>query len=169
MLPNLKTTAIAAVTALSIAATSATPAAAWGQREQDFVKGAATALILKAIIDDANRSQKSAPVYREESRQTYYEEPPREKHGGHRSHEDQPRTISIYGTPAAKAFNSYSRAERRLIQKRLAHWGYYRGGIDGSFGPGTYSAIMAYAADKGTDRDLRSTTGAFGVFDGLIF
>ena len=167
MLPNFKTTAIAAIAALSIVASAATPAAAWGQREQDVLKGVVGALVLKAIIDDANRDRTPAPVYREQPRQPYYGEEP--AHGKHRSHEDQPRTISIYQTPTAQAFNSYSRAERRLIQKRLAHWGYYRGGIDGSFGPGTYSAITAYANDKGMGRDSRSQAGAFGVLDSLIY
>jgi peptidoglycan hydrolase-like protein with peptidoglycan-binding domain len=51
----------------------------------------------------------------------------------------------------------------------LAQWGYYRGGIDGSFGPGTYSAVVAYARDEGQGRNIGSTAGAFGVYDGLIY
>ena len=73
----------------------------------------------------------------------------------------------IYGTAAAQAFNSYSSSERRLIQRRLSSYGYYRGGIDGSFGPGTYSAVVAYAQDEG--ESLRSTASAFGVYDSLIY
>lgn len=169
MLPNLKTAAISAVTALSIAMTTASPAAAWGQREQDFVKGAAAALLLKAIIDDAKRDRAPAPVYREAPRVEA------EKH--YRSDEDdryksKPGRViggSIYQTTTAQAFNSYSRSERRLIQKRLAHWGYYRGGLDGKFGPGTYSAITAYANDQGTASDMRSMAGAYGVLDSLIY
>ena len=57
----------------------------------------------------------------------------------------------------------------RLIQRRLAYWGYYRGAVDGSFGPGTYSAVLAYARDNGQGRSLGSTAGAFGVYDGLIY
>lgn len=166
MLLNLKTTAIATVTAASLALTSASPAAAWGQREQDFLKGAVSALVLKAIIDDAKQDRKAAPVYRqqEQPRPRYYQDE-RPQQG----RVIKPQATSIYQTHLARAFNSYSRAERRLIQKRLAHWGYYRGGLDGAFGPGTYSAITAYASDQGRARDLGSTAGAFGVLDGLIF
>lgn len=169
MLPHFKTpfktAAITLVTALTLAVTSAAPAAAWGQREQDVLKGAAGALILKAIIDDAQRDRRTQPFYRE------MPEPPR--HGHPKKHEPR-RTYdgghtSVYATPAARAFNSYSSSERRLIQRRLAHWGYYRGGVDGSFGPGTYSAVLAYARDNGQGRSIGSTAGAFGVYDGLIY
>jgi peptidoglycan hydrolase-like protein with peptidoglycan-binding domain len=78
-------------------------------------------------------------------------------------------TVSIYQTPAARAFNSYSRAERVAIQRRLAVLGYYRSGIDGSFGPGTYNAVLAYARDAGQGDSLRGTNTAFGVYDGLIY
>ncbi len=172
MLPHsktpIKTAAITLVTALTLAITSAAPAAAWGQREQDVLKGAAGALILKAIIDDANRDRRAAPVYRQD---------PTPRHHGHQGHPKKHghdrgysnSQTSIYSTPAARAFNSYSSSERRLIQRRLAHWGYYRGGVDGSFGPGTYSAVLAYARDNGQGRSLGSTAGAFGVYDGLIY
>jgi hypothetical protein len=156
MLPMFRRSAVSAVAALSIALTSASPAAAWGQREQDNLKGVVGALVLKAIIDDANRNR--APVYRTQPapQEPVYYAP-------------QPAKTSIYRTPAARAFNSYTSGERRLIQRRLAHSGYYRGGIDGSFGPGTYSAISAYARDLGQGNALASTAGAFGVYDGLIF
>ena len=61
MLPKLHTAVVTTVTALSIALGAAAPAAAWGQREQDTLKGAVGALVLKAIIDDARRDQ--APIY----------------------------------------------------------------------------------------------------------
>lgn len=145
---------VAGLTALAIALPSA-PALAWGQREQDFLKGAVGALVLKAIIDDAKRDKHAKPVYRDP--------PPRPRY------EEVPPVTSIYRTPVARAFNSYSASERRLIQKRLAYWGYYRGRADGDFGPGTYSAVTAYAHDQGQARDLASTAGAYAVFDGLIF
>lgn len=157
-----RTAAVAAITALSLTL-PALPAHAWGQREQDTLKGAVGALVLKAIIDDAREDRRRpAPVYREE---------PRPHYGHGHGHNDRPsyHEGSIYQTPAARAFNSYSRSERRLIQRRLAHYGYYRGGVDGSFGPGTYSAVVAYARAQGMGRDLGSTAGAFGVYDGLIF
>ncbi|TXH95998.1 MAG: hypothetical protein E6Q73_14140 [Pseudorhodobacter sp.] len=161
MLPHLKASALTLVTALAVA-TSAAPAQAWGQREQDTLKGAVGALVLKAIIDDARRDR--APVY------SYVPEPqPRPYHGhGHGHGHAKPKpAVSIYSTPAARAFNSYSRSQRYQIQRTLAHWGYYRGGIDGSFGPGTYSAVSAYARDQG--QSLGSTARAFGVYDGLIY
>ena len=164
MLPNLKTVAITTVTALSIALGAAAPAAAWGQREQDTLKGVVGALIITSIINDARRDR-GAPVYHEEPQPIYndgYYHPPKK-------HKPKPVHQSVYRTPAAHAFNSYSASERRLIQRRLAHWGYYQGGIDGSFGPGTYSAIAAYARDNGQGQQLASTAGAFGVYDGLIF
>lgn len=174
MLPKpgtpLGTTLVAAVTALSVALGAAAPAAAWGQREQDTLKGAVGALVLKAIIDDARRDR--APIYHEPPAPIYRVVPdaPRHDHGyGHGHRHEKPKAQSIYHTPVARAFNSYSRAERRLIQRRLAHWGYYRGGIDGSFGPGTYSAVVAYARDQGQGRNLGTTAGAFGIYDGLIY
>lgn len=173
MLPNLRTTIVSTITALSIALGSAAPAAAWGQREQDTLKGAAGALILKAIIDDARRDRAPvyrhapAPVYREAPAPIYREAPQRRHSHGHA--QPRPQAQSIYSTPVARAFNSYSNAERRLIQRRLAYWGYYRGGVDGAFGPGTYSAVVAYARDQGQGRNLGSTAGAFGVYDGLIY
>lgn len=172
MLPKLHTAAVATVTTLSIALGAASPAAAWGQREQDTLKGAVGALVLKAIIDDARRDR--APIYHEAPAPIYHPAPiyradpvpqhPRYDHG-----HSKPKAQSIYHTPVARAFNSYSRAERRLIQRRLAHWGYYRGGIDGAFGPGTYSAVLAYARDQGQGRNLGTTAGAFGIYDGLIY
>lgn len=165
MLPHFKTSAITLVTALTLALTPAAPAAAWGQREQDVLKGVVGALVLKAIIDDATRNKAPAPIYRAEPAPHY------KGHVKKRDHDYGHPTghTSVYNTPAARAFNSYSKNERRLIQRRLAHWGYYRGGVDGAFGPGTYSAVLAYARDNGQGKSLGSTAGAFGVYDGLIY
>jgi hypothetical protein len=166
MLPKLHTAVVTTVTALSIAIGAAAPAAAWGQREQDTLKGAVGALVLKAIIDDARRDR--APIYHEPPAPVYRVVPDEPRYD-HWDDHPKPREQSIYRTPLAQAFNSYSRAERRLIQRRLAQWGYYRGGTDGSFGPGTYSAVVAYARDEGQARNLGTTAGAFGVYDGLIY
>ena len=76
---------------------------------------------------------------------------------------------SIYGTPAAQAFNSYGSRERRAIQSQLRAYGYYSGGIDGSFGPGTYRAVIAYARDTGGEGRLGDRGGAYGIFDSLIY
>lgn len=155
---NAKTTLIAGLTALTIAAVPATPAQAWGEKEQGFVAGVATAVIVDEILKNRRARLGAAPVYVApaptyvEPRHTYVE--PR-------------HTTSVYATPAARAFQSYSASERKAIQRKLRAWGYYRGGIDGSFGPGTYNAITAYARDEGTS--LSSTAKAYGVYDGLLF
>lgn len=178
MLPPLsaktRAAAVALVTSLSLVLPAA-PALAWGQREQDTLKGAVGALVLKAIIDDARRDR--APVYRPAPPPPVYRPAPPpppvyyypDQGHGHGHARPQPPAQSIYTTAAARAFNSYSSTERRLIQRRLAYWGYYRGAVDGSFGPGTYSAVLAYARDNGHGRSLGSTAGAFGVYDGLIY
>jgi hypothetical protein len=159
--PNaFKRKAVAALIALGVALPAA-PALAWGQREQDVLKGVVGTLLVQGAIREIKDPRQ--PVY-VQPRQVYvqpepvYVEPRYERHH---------RGVSIYGTAAAQAFNSYSSSERRLIQRRLSSYGYYRGGIDGSFGPGTYSAVVAYAQDEG--ESLRSTASAFGVYDSLIY
>jgi hypothetical protein len=147
---NAKTTLIAGLTALSIAAVPATPALAWGDKEQGFVAGVATAV----IVDELLKNNRKARLYdRGYTAAPTYVEP---RH-----------TVSVYNTPAARAFQSYSARERKAIQRNLRAWGYYRGGIDGSFGPGTYNAITAYARDEG--QSLRSVSAAYGVYDGLLY
>ena len=153
---NAKTTLIAGLTALSIAAVPASPALAWGDKEQGIVAGVATAVIVDEVLKN-RRARLSGPTY--VPAPTYVE--PRTVYV-------EPRhTTTVYGTPAGRAFQSYSLRERKAIQRNLRAWGYYRGGIDGSFGPGTYNAITAYARDEG--QSLRSTSAAYGVYDGLLF
>jgi hypothetical protein len=150
-LTSARTTLIAGLTALSVAAVPAAPALAWGEKEQGFVAGVATAVIIDEILKNGrkarayDRGQTAAPVYVE------------------------PRPVynSIYSTPAARAFQSYSLSERKAIQRNLRAWGYYRGGIDGSFGPRTYDAVVSYARDEGAS--LRTTGSAYGVYDGMIY
>jgi hypothetical protein len=162
MLPSIITarqTIAAALAALSIAALPATPARAWGDREQGFVAGVATALIVDRLIQQSRKTRGlgTSPGFSfVEPRQTYVAPRPA-------------ATPSVYGTTAARAFNSYSVAERQKIQRTLRAWGYYRGGIDGTFGPGTYAAVTAYARDEGLVSDLTSNTGAYAVYDSLLF
>ncbi|WP_333816150.1 peptidoglycan-binding domain-containing protein [Tabrizicola sp.] len=161
---NAKTTLIAGLTALSIAAVPAAPALAWGDKEKGFAAGVATAV----IVDELLKNNRKAKLYDQgygqgyEPRPTYREPTYREP-----TYREPVRTVSVYDTPAARAFQSYSLRERKAIQRNLRAWGYYRGGIDGSFGPGTYNAITAYARDEG--QSLRSTSAAYGVYDGLLF
>jgi hypothetical protein len=154
MLPTVKTAQrnlIAMLTAASLTLPAA-PALAWGDKEQSFVAGVVTAVIVEELIKN-NRARRAAPAP-----QYVYVEP---------APVHTPSVSSIYHTPAARAFQSYSLHERKAIQRNLRAWGYYRGGIDGSFGPGTYNAVVAYARDTGVS--LGSTGGAYGVYDGLIF
>lgn len=160
MLPAVTTSrrraAIAAITALAIALPSA-PAFAFNQREQDVLKGVAAVLLFQGLAKGAQQPQYAAPqaepVYVPQYQPQY-----------------QPRaTHSVYRTPAAQAFNTYAPSERRMIQRRLSRLGYYRGGVDGSFGPGTYSAVAAYAQDQGQGRALNSAQAVYAVYDGLIF
>ncbi len=107
-----------------IAAVPATPALAWGDKEQGFVAGVTTAIIVDELLKNNRKARlydqgySKSPVYREPR----YVEP----------RYDEPRhTTSVYSTPAARAFQSYSLRERKAIQRNLRAYGYYRGGIDG--------------------------------------
>ena len=151
MFTTAKSTIVAAIAALSVAAVPATPALAWGKKEQGFVAGVATAIIIDELLKQNRRAAAQplpapVPVY----------VPP------------APTYTSIYATPAARAFNTYSLAERKAIQRKLRAWGYYHGGIDGAFGPGTYNAVVAYARNSGSASSLSSTGGAYAIYDGLI-
>lgn len=162
---SARTTLVAGLTALSVAAIPATPALAWGDKEQGFVAGAATAIIVDELLKNHRKARlydrgytAAGPTY--VAPRTVYVEP---------RHVEPRATTSIYATPAARAFQSYSLAERKAIQRNLRAWGYYRGGIDGAFGPGTYNAVVAYARDEGASANLRSTAGAYGLYDGMIY
>jgi Putative peptidoglycan binding domain len=162
MLPTVMTarnTIAAALAALSIAAVPAAPAFAWGDREQGFVAGVATALIVDELLKQNRRSRevRRVPGFSfADPRPTYIDPRPTV-------------STSVYRTSAARAFNSYSVTERKEIQRNLRALGYYRGGIDGTFGPGTYSAVTTYARDEGLAGNLATNAGAFAIYDGLIF
>ena len=167
---SLKQAVVAAVTAVAIALPAA-PALAWGQRERDTLTGVAGALLIENVIRNSRHTQAQAQAVQPQyvpQPQPRYVEP---QYQPRRRHYEQRVVVapSIYATPAADAFKSYSWAERRMIQRRLAVFGYYDGGVDGSFGPGTYSAITAYAHAQGQGRELRATNTAYAVYDGLIY
>ena len=163
MLPSMfaqtKRNLIAGVTAVAVLAAGTQPALAWGKPEQQFLAGVVSTLVVGAIIKDIqqNRAQPQPQV------QPHYTPKP------HRPVRYQPAPVSIYSTPAGMAFNSYTDNEQRRIQSTLTAYGYYHGGIDGSFGPGTYNAIHAYARRTGKLSQLNSRAGAYGVLDGLLF
>ncbi len=143
-------TAAALVTAMATP-----PAMAWGDKEQNFVAGVATAVALAAILKPqifyktpAPKVPTPAPVYYTPA-PTY--------------------SSSIYSTPSATAFNAYEPNQRRQIQSALAARGYYTSSIDGAFGPSTYNAVVAYANGLGKSSILSTTSGAFTLYDGLIY
>ena len=169
MFANAKRNLIIGVTAVAVLASATAPALAWGQREQDFTKGVLATLLVGGIILDAKNHQYSqpvrrAPVYRQPVyRQPVYRQPVYQQPVYY-----QPQPISIYSTAAAQAFNSYTTNERLRIQSTLTNYGYYHGRIDGSFGPGTYEAVNAYARRTGQVAQLVSRTGAYTVYDALL-
>lgn len=193
MFKNVKNAAIAAVTALSIAVTAAAPAQALGKNERNFLKGVAATVIIGALINDAQARAPQAqpqPVYRpqphrqpqpqyhhrDDYNQQYrprndYSQQYRPRNDHHQS--TSGRVIgsnnSVHATVAAQTFNTYSAAQRRAIQSRLRAFGYYTGGIDASFGPGTYRAVVAYARDSGGERQLQTRAGSYGIYDSLIY
>lgn len=170
MLPNLRTATTAAIAALALAATAAAPVQA-GQRERDFLKGVAATVIVGTVLQSMNaqRAQAAQPRYQQpryQQQPQYYAPTPREP---------------VYFTPppaqhqglstsaASQAFKSYSPTERRAIQRQLARQGYYSGAIDGVFGPATFRAVSAYAADRGLNARIDSASGAYTVYDSLIY
>lgn len=159
MLLNMKSTAVASITALSIALGAAAPAQALGKNERNFLKGVAATLIIGALIKEGRAQPQPAPA-------------PEPVYRPHHPRPDQGSVIgsgsSVYSTYAARAFASFSPNERRAIQSRLRAYGYYTGRIDGSFGPATYRAIVAYARDTSGERQLSTLAGSYGVYDSLL-
>jgi hypothetical protein len=166
---------IATACILSLSLGLAAPAQALGKNERNVLKGIAAALIVGAIVKEGRKSQPAPapqPVYRAPAYITpSYSAPqvhaPRVKTG---------RVIgqqSTYGsgvnnTTAARVFNSYTIAERVEIQRQLANIGYYRGSLDGAFGPRTHQAVYEFARYAGKQDALNSTSGAFQVYNALL-
>ena len=170
MLPSMKSKATAATLAAALAAAPVTPALAWGKGEQNFLAGALAAVGVGLLINQANKSHAATraptynpgpvhtqPVYSQPvSRPPVYQQPGYQQPG--------------YGTQAQaarSAFLNYSPATRRSIQARLSDYGYYRGAIDGVWGPRTDAALRAYAADQGLGERLGTYSGAVAVLDTL--
>ena len=170
VISNLKTKLIAGTVAVALLATSAAPALAWGDREQGIVTGIAGTVLLGTLLNQSGgnngyglrRQQRQSVYYAPAYQQPVYQQPV------YQQPVYQAPAQSLYSTPAAVAFNSYSANERIRIQATLANYGYYNGGLDGSFGPGTYNAVNAYASRTGKLAMLSTRGGAYGLFDALI-
>lgn len=170
MLPNIRKTATAAIAALSIAAAMPAPAFAWGEKEQNALAAIVAAGVIGTLIMQDQKRRKAAPVARApvQTVPTYYQPRYDAPRYTAPSRYEPAQPSGLYATPAARAFNSYGPTERRRIQSRLAEAGYYRGGIDGAFGPMTYRAILAIAGDStGTDQ-LDSMAGAYEFYDTIL-
>jgi hypothetical protein len=169
MLPSMKTKAIAATLAATLAAAPVTPALAWGKGEQNFLAGALAAVGVGLLINQANKAHASprpvypsTPVYSQPTyRPPVYQQP---------TYQQPTYQAPIYGSSvsaARSAFLNYSPTMRRAIQARLSDYGYYRGTIDGVWGPRTDAALRAYAADQGLAARLGTYSGAVAVLDSL--
>lgn len=151
----LRSLTLTATLAAALAAAPVAPAHAWGEKEQNALLGLTVAGTLGALYwksQQAKVAPAPAPVY-----------PPAPRPSVSSS------GSSIYATPVAQAFNSYTYPERQRIQNRLKGWGYYTGGVDAAFGPGTYAAITTYARDGNETQRLATTAGAYALLDGLLF
>jgi peptidoglycan hydrolase-like protein with peptidoglycan-binding domain len=175
MFSNFKNATIATVTALSIAATAAAPAHALGKNERNFLKGVAATVIIGALLNEAQARSAPQPVYRPQPQPQPVYRPAPQQPQYHPPYE-QPASgrvigsnTSVHTTLAGQTFNTYSATQRRAIQTRLRSFGYYNGGIDGAFGPGTYRAVVAYARDSGGEQQLQTRAGTFGVYDSLVY
>ena len=171
--------AVILTTALALALPAA-PALALGRNERNVLKGVAGALLLGAIIQDQQRKRHrppqpgypqpgypqpgypqpgySQPVY---PVQPVYPQP----HQPHRP----TRRHSIQSTAAAHAFAAYRAHDRQRMQQTLAAYGYYRGRIDGAFGPGTYHGLVAFANDRGESALLGSVSGVHQLMARLLY
>jgi hypothetical protein len=176
MLLDLRKTTTAAITALSLAVALPAPALAWGERQQNTLAALAAAGLIGTLIYQNNKQrQHAAPVTRAPVTQYPRYQEPRYQEPRYQEHQYQEpasyqsnAASSVYATPAARAFNSYTLSQRRAIQSRLSQAGYYQGGIDGSFGPMTYRAVTAIAGDTSTTNPLATMSGALEFYDAIL-
>ncbi|MDP2084756.1 MAG: peptidoglycan-binding domain-containing protein [Gemmobacter sp.] len=165
MLPAVTRTATAAVTALALAGASVAPAHALGKNERNVLKGVVAAVIINELIKQgrANAQPAPPPLYVQPYPRPGYQPPHHQPQPGYQN----PRP-GYQTNVAAAAFYEFSPQARRLIQQRLAAYGYYRGGIDGTWGPGTAAAVQAYARDVRSSESLASRDGSVRLYNHLI-
>lgn len=179
MLRTITKTATAAATALSLALALPAPAHAWGEKEQNLAALAAAGIVGTLLWQKYQRQNGGVPVGRAPVQnypvygaptyqQPRYQQPRYQQPTYPQPGYSAPVGSSVYATPAARAFNSYSLTERRAIQSRLQRAGYYNGSIDGSFGPMTYRAVMAISRDSTGADKLTTMSGAFEFYDTIL-
>ena len=171
MLATFRKTATAAVAALSLAVALPAPAQAWGERQQNTLAVLAAAGIIGALIYQNNKQrQYAAPVTR--APVTQYQPDPQPRYlapsGPMPASYPVETMSSVSATPAARAFNTYTLAQRRGIQSRLSQAGYYSGGIDGAFGPMTYRAVMDIADETASPSQMGTMSGALEFYDAIL-
>lgn len=165
MLTTVTKTATAAILALAVALPA--PAMALGKNERKFLQGMLAAGAIAAIINHNNKQAGAGQTpdhgyYNPNPGRPGYQDPrPGRPDYGH-------RPPAYHGSAAAVAFAEFSPASKRAIQSRLRAYGYYRGSIDGVWGPGTSNAIQAYARDTGNGRALTSRDGTVRLLNGLL-
>ncbi len=162
MLSSVKTATIAGIAAVAVAI-QPLPALALGKKERGFIAGAATVLLLEELVRHGRERPAPRPLpHRYDPPPPVYDPPPRCTTcggGGYHRHERV--------SPAAAAFNNYPYRDRIAIQRALWRLGYYRGAIDGAFGPATNTAVAAYARD--CRLSLRSVESSYAVYDSLLY
>ena len=79
--------------------------------------------------------------------------------------------LMLWNSGAAYALSKYGSTgdEVTQIQTKLQQLGYYSGDLDGIFGTGTKSAVLAFQRDQGLDADGiagKNTLSALGITSG---
>ena len=187
-LTRLRRGAIAGAAALSMAIAGTAPAQATHKNQRALLGVLAGAAIVGILANDA-RQKRAQPRYVEEPRYPapqpqyfaprYDDDARYDDRYGDRRYDDRryddrryeaPRyqPVPQYASPVTEAFREYSVASRRAIQTRLRAYGYYRGAIDGIYGPGTRNAIEAYARDTGNSGLLGTRNGTVTLLNGLL-
>lgn len=74
------------------------------------------------------------------------------------------RALNVQLIQPAYAFKGLTEPERRLLQGKLASWGYYSGPVDGAWNAALWAAVEAYAADLDLADHLDDKAGSLAVF-----
>lgn len=163
--------ASALVAATALGTIPGTARAANGDITKGLVMGVVGGLAVNQLLNSQNGQARavtrSTPVYTQP--QPVYTQPRpvyRERRYEHRHHRAYRAPFTT--ASAHVAFNSQGYHTRRAIQYRLAQQGYYNGGIDGLWGPGTASAVYTYARTHGRLDMLGSVRASERLYHGIL-